>query len=120
MRGEAWRKDAEDRSLVVSTSSHSFHVRWVEDQSRTYLAISDILDNSTHRLARFWNSGVISTLSDAAVDKARSNDPRCTSNPTTSSGVVLEPNHQFWGSLLPFRNEGTYHANGNHHPAQPI
>jgi hypothetical protein len=91
--GEAWRKEAEDRSLVVSTST-TFKIFQSQEEVETYLAISDILDNSTHRLARLWNRGVISTLSEAAVDKASSNDPRCTSNPTTSSGVVLEPNHQ--------------------------
>jgi hypothetical protein len=100
--GEAWRKEAEDRSLVVSipTTLKGFQSH---EEVETYLAISDILDNSTHRLARLWNRGVISTLSDAAVDKARSNDPRCTSRPTTSSGVVLEPTHQLYLSLLPIR-----------------
>ena len=93
MSGEACRKEAEDRSLVVS-SCVSFKVIDVDEEGKTYLAISDILDNSTHRLARLWNRGVISTLSDAAVDRAKSNDPRCTSNPTTSSGVVLDPAHQ--------------------------
>ena len=68
MSGEAWRKEAEDRSLVVSISAD-------RRRGMTDLAISDILDSSTHRLARLWNRGVISTLSDAAVDKARSNDP---------------------------------------------
>jgi hypothetical protein len=98
--GEAWRKEAE---------------------GKTYLAISDILDSSTHRLARLWKRGVISTLSDAAVDKARSNDPRCTSRPTTSSGVVLDPTHQLSLSLH-ISEEGTrtYHVGGNHHPDQPI
>jgi len=41
-----------------------------------YLAISDILDSSTQRLARFWKSGVISTLSEEAVERARSKEPR--------------------------------------------
>jgi hypothetical protein len=97
--GEAWRKEAEERSLVVSTFT-TFKRFQSHEEVETYLAISDILDNSTHLLARLWKRGVISTLSDAAVDKARSNDPRCTSRPTTSSGVVLEPTHQLSLSLL--------------------
>lgn len=93
MSGEAWRKEAEDRSLIVSIST-TFKRFQSHEEVKTYLAISDILDNSTHLLARLWNRGVMSTLSDAAVDRARSNDPLWTSRPTTSSGVVLDPTHQ--------------------------
>jgi hypothetical protein len=73
--------------------------------------MSDNFDSSTQRLDKLWKRDVISTPSEEAVERARSNELRWTSKPTTSSGVELEPKHQpinvYWDEEL------TDHAGDN-------